>query len=62
MNGIIIDGNIYEPFEDEESECPNCEAFKFCHSSGCVVDRLCDYFDCDGFRCNQVLTDKLNEK
>ena len=65
MNGIIIDGKVYEVVPYSLNSCDKCELKKECDQitgDYCLVDKL---FGCHGmriFRYSQPLTDKLNGK
>lgn len=64
MNGIIIDGKVYEVVSAKFTECDNCALKKECdHVTGdyCLVDAL---FGINGnriFRYSQSLTDKIKK-
>ena len=65
MNGIIIDGKVYEVVPYSLNSCDKCALKKECDQitgDYCLVDKM---FGCNGmrvFRYSQSLTDKLNEK
>lgn len=65
LNGIIIDGKVYEI---AERGCFHC-AFGYnllTDEKGCPVKEICSIFPCPNpekdncFRFSQILTDKLN--
>ena len=59
LNGIIVDGKVYEMVEENGiSSCKGC-AFRF--HFHCDYSELCMKHD-KIFRYSQSLTDKINEK
>lgn len=64
MNGIIIDGKVYEVVPYSLNDCHKCELKKECDrvtGSYCLADKLFGNKDMRIFRFSQELTDKLNK-
>ena len=64
LNGIIVDGNVYEAIEwNEINPCENCDLWEQCSECSYNVEPICSEFIDDSiFRFSQSLTDKINEK
>lgn len=64
MNGIIIDGKVYEVVGFPFNHCDKCDLKKECDQTTgdhCLVDKL---FGCNGmrvFRYSQELTNKIKK-
>ena len=62
MNGIIIDGKIYEASEiTDVMSCDGCDLYDLKEIEGCIYFEMCLFHQCR-FRYSQSLTDKLNGK
>lgn len=58
INGIIIDGKVYEPiYETDDCGCEDCALKDFI----CNLEDYCIVNSCH-FRFSQELTDKINER
>ena len=61
INGIILDGKVYEATEGKEYSCMTCDLID--DESDCVCRDFCfNQGRCNVFRFSQSLTDKINEK
>ncbi|MDE7180078.1 MAG: hypothetical protein K2N88_02635 [Muribaculaceae bacterium] len=63
LNGIIVDGKVYEAVDRGAFSCKGCDLYKRCHTnvryaSACIAFGYDRYI----FRFSQSLTDKINEK
>lgn len=58
MNGIIIDGKVYEAVE--KLDCDSCDFNEDIQACVIYCD-ICDAWGC-AFRYSQTLTDKLNRE
>ena len=65
MNGIIIDGKVYEAIPKGSYHCSDCSLFEQCKKDPANYGRLCISNILEDnviFRFSQSLTDKINEK
>ena len=61
LNGIIINGKVFEAVKDKEDSCLNCDLIDDTRECPCR-DFCFQQGWCNIFRFSQTLTDKLNEK
>lgn len=67
MNGIIIDGKVYEAVPKGSCRCDDCDLYNKCIDRSLGLDAFCVglYGVCHGriiFRFSKELTNKLNDK
>ena len=66
MNGIIIDGKVYEVIPKGSYHCSDCSLFEQCHAGLTLYDICNAFIGRTGtqtiFRVSQLLTDKINSK
>lgn len=67
MNGIIIDGKVYEAVHRGSYHCSDCDLYKRCVDRPVVFDALCSGLvgicnEVIMFRFSKELTDKINAK
>ena len=62
INGIIVDGKVYEVISKGSYHCSDCALNERCHANGRYAP-ACVAFGYDRyiFRFSQTLTDKLNK-
>lgn len=61
LNGIIIDGKVYEAKETDEQSCLKCDLIE--EDGGCPCRDYCfNIGRCNIFRFSPELTDKLKEE
>ena len=61
LNGIILNGKIFEAVTDKEDSCLNCDLIN--DTGDCVCRDFCfEQGRCNIFRFSPTLTDKINEK
>lgn len=63
MNGIILDGKVYEAIKRGSRHCSDCDLFSYCnrYTSITCSNLTKDTGERSIFRYSQILTDKINE-